>query len=410
MRSPLGTWHGKVALIAGPNGPNTGIRRYVQMLHLGLQQAGAETVRVTPALPSFPDAAYRLLHIFGRDLRAFLTNYPLCSRYPQADLYHVTEQTLASLLLFCRPRGKVVVTVHDIFPYMVRNHSQLGSPYGAAEHAYYRLPMAGLKRADHLIAVSEYTRQCLVEHRGIAPEKISVVYNGIDHERFRPLVVPAAIREKYGLPTGRRYLIYVGSEDPRKNLVALVGALAQLRRELSNVELIKVGRAHFELERQRLLNLAAQLGIRTAIHFLEDVPDDDLPMLYNLADLCVMPSLYEGFGFPVLEALACGIPVAYAKAGSLPEIVRDAGVQVFPCDADNLTSTLLAMLKRKQNRVSMQRNGERHAASFTWAKTIEGTAAVYKKLLQSESEDVAMTADADPKMQTQDPDPAIAKR
>lgn len=409
MRSPLDTWHGRVALIAGPNGPNTGIRRYVQMLHEGLQRAGAETVRVMPTLPSLPDAAYRLLHIFGRDLRAFLTNYPLWSTYPQADIYHVTEQTLASLLLFCRPKGKVVVTVHDIFPYMVRNHSQLGSPYGAAEHVYYRLPMAGLKRADHLIAVSEYTKQCLVEHLGIAPDKISVVYNGIDHERFRPLMVPAAIRERFGLPEGRRYLIYVGSEDPRKNLVTLVGALAQLRRELPNVELIKVGRAHFNQERQRLLDLATQLGVRTAIHFLEDVPEDDLRLLYNLADLCAMPSLYEGFGFPVLEAMACGTPVVYAKAGSLPEIARDAGVQVFPCDVDTLTSTLLAFLKQKQNRLLLQRAGQNQAARFTWATTIEGTAAVYEKLLQSGAEGVAITADADPNSRRQDPHPAVAK-
>ena len=380
MRTPLATWHGRVALIAGPNGPNTGIRRYVQMLHVGLREAGAETVRVTPTLPSLPDATYRLLHLLGRDLRAFLTNYPLWSTYPQTDIYHVTEQALASLLLFRRPKGKVVVTVHDIFPYMVRNHPQLGSPYGAAEHVYYRLPMAGLKRADHLIAVSEYTKQCLVEHLGIAPDKISVVYNGIDHERFRPLTVPAAIREKYRLPPGRRYLIYVGSEDPRKNLVALIGALAKVRNELPNVELIKVGRAHFDRERRRLIDLANRLGVRTEIHFLEDVSEDHLPLLYNLAEVCVIPSLYEGFGFPLLEAMACGTPVVYADAGSLPEIAGNAGVRVFPCDVDTLTNTLLALLTRKQKQLLLRSAGQNQAAGFTWTATVRSTAAVYGHL------------------------------
>jgi glycosyltransferase involved in cell wall biosynthesis len=293
---------------------------------------------------------------------------------------------------------------------MVRNHPHLGSPYGAAEHIYYRLSVAGLKRADHLIAVSEYTKQCLVEHLGIAPDKISVVYNGIDHERFRPLIVPAAIREKYGLPEGRRYLIYVGSEDPRKNLVALVGALAQLRRELPNVELIKVGRAHFNQERQRLLDLANQLGVRTAIHFLEDVPEDDLPLLYNLADLCVMPSLYEGFGFPVLEAMACGTPVVYAKAGSLPEIARDAGVQVFPCDVDTLATTLLAFLQHKQKHSLLRTSGQNQAARFTWAATIEGTVAVYENLLQSKFEGVAITGDAILNSRRQDLHPTVSKQ
>ncbi len=168
---PQPSWHGTAALVAGTTEVNTGIGRYVDMLDAGLQQAGVQTTRVAPTLPVLPDFTYRLLQWFGRDLRAFLTNYPLWSTYPEADIYHVTQQTLASLLLFRRPSGKVVVTVHDIFPYMVRNDPQLGSPYGSSEHVYYRLPVAGLKRANHLIAVSEYTKQCIIEHLGIGPEK-----------------------------------------------------------------------------------------------------------------------------------------------------------------------------------------------------------------------------------------------
>jgi glycosyltransferase involved in cell wall biosynthesis len=294
------------------------------------------------------------------------------------------------MLLFRRPSGKVVVTVHDIFPLMVRNDPQLGSPYGGSEHVYYRLPVAGLKRANHLIAVSEYTKQCVVKHLGIAPEKISVVYHGIDHERFRSLTVPAAIREKYRLPPGRRYLIYVGSEDPRKNLVALIGALAKVRSELPNVELIKVGRAHFDRERRRLIDLANRLGVRTEIHFLEDVPEEHLPLLYNLAEVCVIPSLYEGFGFPVLEAMACGTPVVYADAGSLPEIAGNAGVRVFPCDVNTLTNTLFALLTCKQKQLLLRSAGQKQAARFTWATTIQGTAAVYEKLLHVNSEGAAI--------------------
>ena len=380
MQIPSASWHGTAALVAGTTEVNTGIGRYVDMLDAGLQQAGVQTTRVAPTFPVLPDFTYRFLQWFGRDLRAFFTNYPLWSTYPEADIYHVTQQTLASLLLFRRPSGKVVVTVHDIFPYMVRNDPQLGSPYGGSEHVYYRLPIAGLKRANHLIAISEYTKQCVVKHLGISPEKISVVYNGIDHERFRPLTVPAAIREKYHLPPDRRYLIYVGSEDPRKNLVALVGALAKVRNELPNVELIKVGRAHFDRERRRLIDLANQLGVGTEIHFLEDVPEDYLSLLYNLAEVCVIPSLYEGFGFPVLEAMACGTPVVYADAGSLPEIAGNAGVPVSPCDVDTLTNTLLALLTRKQNQLLLRSAGQNQAARFTWAATTQSTVAVYRQL------------------------------
>jgi glycosyltransferase involved in cell wall biosynthesis len=385
METHSALWHGRVALIAEPSGPNTGIGRYVQMLHTGVREAGVDAVRVAPTLPPLPSISYRLLRLLGRDLQAFLRNYPLWSTYPKADIYHLTSQALALLLLFRRPKGKVVVTIHDIFPYMLRNDPQLRSPY-ATDHVFPRLAMAGLKRADHLIAVSHYAKQCVVEHLGIAPEKIAVVYNGIDHERFRPLPVLPAIRESYGLPQGRRYLIYVGSEDPRKNLVTLVRALAQLRRELPDVELIKVGRSHFDRERQRLTELVTQLGVRTFIHFLEDVPEDDLPLLYNLADLCVMPSLYEGFGFPVLEAMACGTPVVYANAGSLPEIAGNAGVQVSPCDVDTLASTLVALLKSRDNQWLLRHTGQDQAGRFTWTATIQSTAAVYGQLIHSNSD------------------------
>ena len=381
IQIPSASWQGPAALVAGRTEVNTGIGRYVDMLDAGLQQAGVQTIRVAPTLPVLPDFTYRFLQWFGRDLRAFFTNYPLWSTYPEADIYHVTQQTLASLLLFRRPSGKVVVTVHDIFPYMVRNDPQLGSPYGGSEHVYYRLPVAGLKRANHLIAVSEYTKECVVKHLGIRPEKISVIYNGIDHERFRPSTVPAAIREKYHLPPERRYLIYVGSEDPRKNLIALIGALAKVRNELPNVELIKVGRAHFKREREHLIKLADQLGVRTTIHFVEDVSENDLVLLYNLAEVCVMPSLYEGFGFPVLEAMACGTLVVYANAGSLPEIAGTAAIPVSPCDARSLADALLNALKKRENKLILEAHGRTQAARFTWSATVKSTAAVYRRLL-----------------------------
>lgn len=381
---PSAISHGRVALVAAPNGVNTGIGRYVEMLRAGLKQGGVEITRVAPSLPPVPDSVCRVFRWFGRDLRAFMTNYPLWWTYPEADIYHLAAQNLASLLLLRRPTGKVIVTVHDVFPYMVRNDPQLGSPYGS-EHLYYRLPIAGLKRADHLIAVSQSTRQCLVDHLRIAPERISVVYNGIDHTRFRSVPVPTWVYEKYRLVRARRYLIYVGSEDPRKNLATLVGALARVRIELPDVELIKVGRSHFERERERLIKLANQLGVRATIHFVEDVSENELPLLYNLADVCVMPSLYEGFGFPVLEAMACGTPVVHAGAGSLPEIAGRAAIPVFPCDVDGLAGAITGFLKAGNSHSMLRTTGQEQASKFTWAATIKKTAAVYQRVLNAKA-------------------------
>jgi glycosyltransferase involved in cell wall biosynthesis len=214
---------------------------------------------------------------------------------------------------------------------------------------------------------------------GIAPQKITVVYLGIDHERIRPLPVPVTIRERYGLPESRRYLIYVGSEDPRKNLVTLVRVLAEVRREMPSVELIKIGRAHFGAERLRLIELATQLGVREAIHFLDDVPEDDLPLLYNLADVCVMPSLYEGFGFPVLEAMACGTPVVCAKAASLPELAGDSALLVEPgADAtDAFADAVLHILTEPSLHDKLQMDGLDRAASFRWSQTARQVLDVY---------------------------------
>jgi len=317
-------------------------------------------------------------------LRAFLTNYPLWCRYPDADIYHLGQQALASLLLIRRPRGKVIVTVHDIFPHLLRNDP------------WFRLAVLGLERADHLIAISHYTKRTLVDHLGILPEKITVVYHGIDHERFRPLVADSSIRETYRLPEGRRYLIYVGTEDPRKNLVTLVRALAQVRRELPEVELIKAGRSHCVEERQCLVELAAELGVLKAIHFLEDVEEDHLPQLYNLAELYVTPSLYEGFGFPLLEAMACGTPVVYADAGSLPEIAGSAGIAVAPVNTDSLARGLLSLLRQRDQQSALRAAGRERAASFTWAASTQSILAVYGKLMHGNSGHAGHEAERDP--------------
>ncbi|HEX6292756.1 MAG TPA: glycosyltransferase family 1 protein [Herpetosiphonaceae bacterium] len=372
-----------VVLLAKPGGPHTGVGRYVQMLHQGLQHAGANVARIAPDVPPLSHTIYSALRRLGPDLRTFFLNYPVAAKYPSADVYHLTSQNLASLLLFRRPPGRVIVTVHDIIPYMLRNDPQFNSYRIAADRVFDRLAMAGLQRADLLIADSHYTRSCVVSELGIAPDRIAVVHLGIDQQRFRPLPVPDTLRERYGLPTGRRYLIYVGSEDPRKNLATLVRGLAIVRRELPDIALIKVGRAHFEHERRRLHDLAAELGARSAIHFLDDVQEGDLPLLYNLADVCVMPSHYEGFGFPALEAMACGTPVVCARASSLPEIVGDAALQFEPRDAHALAQAIVRYLTEPDLYQAMRSRSIAQAAAFTWARTTRQTLDLYRAVLPS---------------------------
>lgn len=371
-------WHGRVALIAKPGGPNTGVGRYVEMLHRGLLDAGVDAVRVSPRVPPLPNAVYGALRALRVDVRTFLTNYPVWANHPEADVYHFTSQNLATLLLFHRPRGKVAVTVHDIIPYMLRNDPKLCSYRTVADRWFDRLAMEGLKRADVLIAVSQYTKRCVVEQLGIAAERIHVVYQGVNQETFRPLPVPTTVRERYGLPEGRHYLIYVGSEDPRKNLDTLLRAIAEIRLERPDVELIKVGRPHFRAERQRLIDLASRLGVREAIHFLDEVPEGDLPILYNIADVCVMASLYEGFGFPVLESMACGTPVVCAKAASLPELVTDTSSMVVPPDEKSIATAVLTALRATNSLGTRTRTLPSPLVGFSWRQTADNTKRLYE--------------------------------
>ncbi len=377
MKTTGGRSHPTVAFISDSAsdaiGEKTGVGRYVHALRTGIGKAGFDVVGSTPTLPSVLSPAHRILRLLRR------YNYPLWSSYPDADIYHLTTQELGSLLILRRPKGPVVVTVHDIFPYMLRHDPELLS-FLPGDRLYVHVAMAGLRRADRLITVSEHSKACVVEHLGIRPEKITTIHEGVDRDRFRPQPVPATIRERYGLPEGRRYLICVGTEDRRKNLPVVVRALAKLRRRLPDVELIKVGRPHRGQERPRLLELASELGIRPATHFLDDVPEDDLPLLYNLADVYVTASLYEGFGLPVLEAMACGTPVVCAKAGSLPEIAGNAALQVSPCNVETLAEAVVSVLESDEQRLRLHRSGQEQAARFTWATTIQKTAAVYRQL------------------------------
>jgi len=376
------TTAGGVALIAKPGDPTTGVGRYVQMLQRGLSEAGVAAVRIAPTIPPLPARGYTALQRLGVDARAFLANYPYRAAYPRAGLYHFTSQNLATLLLFRPPPGKVVVTVHDIIPYMLRNNPELCTYRTVADRLFDRLAMIGLRRADLLLADSRYTQSCLERHLGIAPARIAVVHLGVDAGQFRPLPVPTALRARYNLPEGRRYLIYVGSEDPRKNLPTLIRALAEVRHRLPEVALIKVGRAHFDHERQRLRGLASALGVGDATHFLDNVAEDDLPLLYNLAEVCVMPSLYEGFGFPVLEALACGTPVIATAAASLPELLGDAGILVAPDphSASPLAEAIGRVLTDPELCGNLRLAARRRAGAFAWSETVRATIARYREV------------------------------
>jgi glycosyltransferase involved in cell wall biosynthesis len=370
----------RVQLVSKPGSAATGIGRYAAELERGLRAAGVD-VRNAALLPSVPAPLNRAARMAGYDLEAFGRSYPLRADLARGNVTHLTSQTLATLLLSRRLPRPVVVTVHDILPYLLRDDPELSVYRHRVDSLMDSLAMRGLRRADRLIADSHYTKLTVVETLGVPPERIDVVHLGVDTERFRPQPVPGTFRRLYNLPEGEAYVLAVGSEDPRKDLPTLLRAMALLRRDGVDATLLKVGKPAFAEQRERNLRLCDELGIAKAVRWFDGVPEEDLPLFYNAAYVLAFPSRFEGFGFPVLEALACGTPVVATRASSIPELVGGMASLVDPMLPDLLAAALGNYLTNPH--ASNPLTLVQLAKSFTWGKCLTETVRVYTALDQS---------------------------
>jgi len=283
------------------------------------------------------------------------------------DLFHSPDFTLPPTLSGTR----TIVTVHDL--------SFLRVPHcfeqALLDYLTVHVPRA-VSRADWLLADSESTRRDLVELLGAPEARISVVYPGVE-PRFRPIDDAEAleqVRVKYGLP--RRFVLSVGTIQPRKNTAGLIEALSRLR--ATDVALVVVGGRGWLYE--DVYAYVQELGVSDRVHWAGYVDDADLPALYSLSAVFALPSLYEGFGIPPLEAMACGTPVVTADNSSFPEVVGDAGIMVNADDIDSLTDRLDAVLEDAALRRSLVEKGLAQARRFTWQEAARSLRAVYEKV------------------------------
>jgi glycosyltransferase involved in cell wall biosynthesis len=268
-----------------------------------------------------------------------------------------------------------VTTVHDLsFLYYPDSFRRLRRGY---LRAFARM---SVRRARRVIAVSESTKQDLVKVYGISPAKIDVVHNGVDAS-FQPLPASevAAFRQQEGLPD--RFVLFVGTLEPRKNVVRLVEAYAKLAERPPLV--LVGGKGWFYNE---IFGRVEALGLTGEVQFPGFVPAKDLPLWYNAADLFVYPSIYEGFGLPVLEAMACGTAVITSTASSLPEVVGEAGKLVDPTDTDGLATAMEQVLGDEELREQMQTAGLVQAGGFSWEKAARQTVDSYRQALAPEED------------------------
>jgi glycosyltransferase involved in cell wall biosynthesis len=232
-------------------------------------------------------------------------------------------------------------------------------------------------QADHVIAVSEATRQDLIDLYQTPPEKISVIYHGVRPE-FRPITDPlqlAAVRHKYKLGTGS-FILSVGTIQPRKNYQRLIEALARVK---TDVSLVIVGGKGWKSE--AIFGEVSRQDLEGRVHFPGFVAEADLPALYSAATLFIYPSLYEGFGLPALEAMACGTPVIASDQSALPEVVGEAGLLVNPRDIEAMAIAMAQLLEDIPLRQKLVVAGQAQAARFTWPGAAAKLISLYKKIL-----------------------------
>ena len=272
-----------------------------------------------------------------------------------------------------------IITVHDLIRYFDLEDSEedkalIYLPNRRYRH-YLNLDYEGIRKATRIIAVSQSTKDDLIEHIGIADERISVVYEGIDHSLFRPVS-----HRIYNHP----YILFVGSEQPRKNFTTLLKAFSQLKSgpRFKKLKLVKVGKAGGRGVdfRSQTMGVVESLHLSREVIFTDFVPEADLPAYYSGAEVFVLPSLYEGFGFPVLEAMACGCPVITSNTSSLPEVVGKAGIMVDPYNTDSLAQAMMQVLTDSELSNNMIRKGLVQSRRFTWEKAAEQTLEVYNKV------------------------------
>ncbi len=359
-------------------GPRSGVGSYTSRLLEAMLRTNPEWEYLLysnrPLEPLEPELAHArpvVSRLPSRRLIWMQSLLPLLIQRSRPDLCHFPN----AMAPLWQPQP-FVLTIHDASLFLYSQYH----PRMRLLSIRLTLPLLA-RRAAAVICVSHHARAELIGILNLDPEKVYVVHEAAPagYQPVTDLHHLNLLRRKYGLP--ERFLLHVGTLEPRKNLQRLVRALYQIRQQGSEIPLVLVGAQGWQMN--GLAQEIERLGLQDAIRFTGYVPDEDLPGLYSLATLFVFPSLYEGFGLPPIEAMACGAPVLTSNRGSLPEICADAAHLVDPEDEQALADSLLALLGDADWRAELSRRGQAHARTFSWERAARETAAIYRRVLRA---------------------------
>jgi len=296
------------------------------------------------------------------------------SRTGEVDLWHSPHFNVP---LICRSR--LVATVHDLIPYIFAGRFFFG-----LKKAYMTVAMKRIAaQARLVIAVSKCTARDLTRYFNVPEDKIRVIHEGVseDFRRITDESSHAKTQGKYGLTPAEKFLLYVGLVKPHKNLKILIPAVRRLRREGKLKEKLLILGPKSPPYPRGCEDLASIASDEDLI-YLHWADYDDLPVLYSMASMLILPSLYEGFGLPVVEAFACGTPVIVSDRASLPEVAGDAALQFEAESEDGLCEAILKLSRDSALRQQLIEKGVRRAGQFSWLRMARETLAVYEEVLR----------------------------
>lgn len=299
-------------------------------------------------------------------------------RYPgqlagaRADIYHILDHSYAHLIRRLAPQ-RTVITCHDLIPLDMQEYCHsIGKRLCLAA---FRHTVNHLKMACHIIADSQSTKNGIISHIGCQEKQISVIPLGIDDVFFQSVhksddsEAPDKHKKKLVLQIG-------ATREPYKNVANILRAFKALSEQDAAVSFTKVG-LPYTAEQQDMI---ARLGLSSKIDYLGFVPGHQLPAVYRQASVLVVPSLTEGFGLPILEAMACGTPVVTTRRGSIPEVAGDAAVYVDPLDPLDIAGGIEKLLNDERLFRKMSQKGRARADEFRWSRTAEHVSQIYRSI------------------------------
>jgi glycosyltransferase involved in cell wall biosynthesis len=286
-------------------------------------------------------------------------------------------------LLFCPVNVRPILSP---CPTVITIHDLIFLRYPRAFHPLKRLYLTALtgwsaRHATHVIAVSDATRQDVITLLRVDPRRVTTVHNGVGAQ-FAPAPPEKKAAFRKAKDVNGRTILYIGTLEPRKNITTLLDAFSRLtdNPEFADVTLLIGGSKGWYYD--EIFATAERLGLSAGgrVRWLDRVPDEDLPLWYNLANVCAYPSLYEGFGLPPLEAMACGTPVVASSTSALPEVVGTAGILLEPNDVQAWTNTLTRVLSDADVAHSMSEAGLQQASRFSWDRTAAETLSILEAI------------------------------